>query len=113
MSGGRKVDTQRTVIARALAVLDSFSIEQPSPRLMDISRHAALPVSTVLRILSQLCEFGAVERTDDLRYRIGPALARLADVRRVVCDAVPSAPGLRHIAIPGGPPLQPVRVLGP
>jgi DNA-binding IclR family transcriptional regulator len=69
------------VLSRALAVLDTFSPDNPSLRLVEVSRKAGLPVSTVVRILSQLCEWKALERTNDLRYRIGPRLGELAALR--------------------------------
>jgi len=81
MSGGRKADTQRTVLSRALAVLDSFSPEQPALGLVEISRRTGLPISTVYRLVGELCEWGAVERMDDRRYRIGARLAGLAELR--------------------------------
>jgi DNA-binding IclR family transcriptional regulator len=81
MSGGRRADTQPTVVGRALAILDSFSRERPVLRLVEISRSTGLPANTVLRLVRQLCEWGAVERTADLRYRIGPRLGRLAELR--------------------------------
>jgi DNA-binding IclR family transcriptional regulator len=88
MSGGRRADTERTVVGRALAILESFTRERPILRLVDISRRTGLPANTVLRLVRQLCEWGAVERTVDLRYRIGPRLGRLAELRddRVVSD---------------------------
>jgi DNA-binding IclR family transcriptional regulator len=81
VSGGRKAGTQRTVLSRALAILGSFSPTHPSMGLVEISRRTGLPVSTVSRLICELCEWGAVERMEDLRYRIGPRLARLAVLR--------------------------------
>lgn len=83
VSGGRKVGTQRTVLGRALTILDSFSADQPSLGLVEISRRTGLPVSTVYRLVGELCAWGAVERMDDLRYRIGSRLAQLAAQREV------------------------------
>jgi DNA-binding IclR family transcriptional regulator len=81
MSGGRRADTPRTVLGRATAILDSFTRERPVLRLMEISRRTGLPTATVHRVIAELCEWGAVERTADLRYRIGPRLGRLAELR--------------------------------
>jgi len=72
---------QRSVVGRALAILDSFTRERPVLRLVEITRSTGLPATTVLRLVRDLCEWGAVERTADLRYRIGPRLGRLAELR--------------------------------
>jgi len=81
MSGGRRADTQPTVVGRALLILDSFTPERPVLRLVEISRRTGLPKNTVLRLVRQLSESGALERMTDLRYRIGPRLGRLAELR--------------------------------
>lgn len=81
MSGGRRAGTPRTVMGRAMAILDSFTRERPVLRLVDICRRTGLPGPTVLRVIRELCEWGAVERTADMRYRIGPRLGRLAELR--------------------------------
>ena len=81
MSGGRRSDTPRSVLARALTILDSFTRERPVLGLMEISRRTGLPAATVSRVVRELCEWGAVERTANLRYRIGPRLGRLAELR--------------------------------
>jgi DNA-binding IclR family transcriptional regulator len=88
MSGGRRADTERTVVGRALAILESFTRERPDLRLVEISRRTGLPANTVLRLVRQLCEWGAVERTADQRYRIGRRLGTLAELPddRVVSD---------------------------
>lgn len=86
MSGGRWAD-KRTVLGRALAILDSFSAERPALRLVDISRKTGLPAATVFRVVRELCEWGAVERTSDLRYRIGPRLSRLAELRDIAAHS--------------------------
>jgi DNA-binding IclR family transcriptional regulator len=81
MSGGRRTDTPRSVLGRALTILDSFTHERPVLGLMEISRRTGLPPPTVSRVIRELCEWGAVERTANLRYRIGPRLGRLAELR--------------------------------
>jgi DNA-binding IclR family transcriptional regulator len=83
VSGGRRAGTQRTVLGRALAILQCFSVEEPALRLVDIGRRAGLPLSTVVRLASELCERGVLERRPDLRYRIGPEVRRWAAVADV------------------------------
>lgn len=80
MSGGRRVDTEPSVVGRTLAILDSFTRDRPVLRLVEISHRTGLPGPTVLRLVRQLCECGAMERTPDLGYRIGPRLGRLAEL---------------------------------
>jgi DNA-binding IclR family transcriptional regulator len=81
MAGKRKSDTARTVVGRVMAILGCFSRTEQSMGLVEISRRTGLPVSTVFRLVGELREAGAVERMDDLRYRVGPRLVELAELR--------------------------------
>ena len=77
MSGGRRQDTPRTVTGRAMAILGTFSLEHPVLRLEDISKRTGLSRSTTHRLVTELADWGALARTSDSRYRIGPLLQRL------------------------------------
>ncbi|MBW0088587.1 IclR family transcriptional regulator [Pseudonocardia sp. KRD-184] len=82
-----------TVTARVLGVLDAFSAAHPELTLTEIARRAALPLSTAHRLVGELAGWGALERGDDGRYRIG---LRLWEVGALA----PRSVGLREAAMP-------------
>jgi DNA-binding IclR family transcriptional regulator len=73
-------ETPRTVTARALAILESFSPDQTALSLVEISRRTGLSASTAHRLVGELSEWGALERLPDLRYQIGQRLCEVADL---------------------------------
>ena len=54
-------------------MLGAFTRERPALTLSDIARTVEVPLSTAHRLVAELCAWGALERDDDGRYRIGPA----------------------------------------
>jgi DNA-binding IclR family transcriptional regulator len=82
-----------TVTARVLAVLDAFTAEAPELSLTDLARRAGLPLSTAHRLVGELAAWGALERDEDGRYRIG---LRLWEVGALA----PRSLGLRESAMP-------------
>jgi len=83
---------QRTVLGRALTILDCFSVEEPALRLVDLGRRASLPLITVVRIATEMCEWGVLERHPDLRYRLGPQVRRWAAVADVPLPRLSAVP---------------------
>jgi DNA-binding IclR family transcriptional regulator len=81
------------VLARALRILGAFTAQRPAMSLSELSRHAGLPVSTVHRMLGELLNWGALERGEDGRYRIGLRLWEVAAL-------APRGQGLRERALP-------------
>ncbi|HEX4250125.1 MAG TPA: IclR family transcriptional regulator [Pseudonocardia sp.] len=81
------------VLARALRLLGAFSAEHPAMTLSELSRRSGLPVSTVHRMAGELLGWGALERGDDGRYRIGLRLWEVAAL-------APRGQGLRERALP-------------
>ncbi|MCX3059447.1 IclR family transcriptional regulator [Streptomyces beihaiensis] len=81
------------VLGRALRVLGAFSAEHRAMTLSELSRRAGLPTSTVHRMLGELTAWGALERGDDGRYRVG---LRLWEVGALA----PRGQGLRERALP-------------
>jgi DNA-binding IclR family transcriptional regulator len=63
-----------------MSILGAFSRERPVLGLVDISRRTGLAASTIHRLVAELTEWGALARTPDLRYRIGPMLLRLGAI---------------------------------
>jgi len=80
VSGRRRNGTPRTVTARVMSILSAFSKEHPILGLPEISRRTGLSSSTAHRLAAELTDWGALARTSDLRYRIGPTLHRLSEI---------------------------------
>jgi DNA-binding IclR family transcriptional regulator len=85
--------TGSSVLSRALRILEAFAPDRAVLTLSEISRHTGIPVSTVHRLLAGLVAWGALERGDDGRYRIG---LRLWEVGALA----PRGQGLREQALP-------------
>jgi DNA-binding IclR family transcriptional regulator len=83
----------RNRVARAFAVLESFSPEAPTVTLSEIARRTGLPLTTTHRLLGELCAAGALERDRDGTYRIG---LRLWEIASLAPRGVP----LREAALP-------------
>ena len=66
-------------LARGLALLEQMAIRPEPPTLGDFSEQTALPKSTLVRLLSVLCELEYAVRVDDRpSYRLGHKVQRLA-----------------------------------
>ena len=70
----------RSVLGRALAVLDTFSHERPEQTLGAIGEAAGLPSATTHRLVGELVAWGALERVGRGRYRIGLRLWQLSSL---------------------------------
>jgi len=75
----RTAATPRTVTSRVLAILAAFASERRELGLVEISRRTGLAVSTTHRLVGELLEGGALERSANRRYRIGPTVRDLVD----------------------------------
>ena len=66
-------------LARGLALLEQMAMRPEPPTLGDFSDATALPKSTLVRLLSVLCELEYAVRVDDRpSYRLGHKVQRLA-----------------------------------
>ena len=83
----------RSVPAKLLALLDAYSYEHAAYSLSELARHTGLPLATAHRLIGELARWGALERGEDGRYRIGLRLVELA----ALC---PRGYGLRDVALP-------------
>jgi DNA-binding IclR family transcriptional regulator len=90
-----------SVTARVLGVLDAFGPGRTSLSLTEIARRAYLPLSTAHRLVGELLAWGALERGDDGRYRIGLRLWEVGSL-------APRSLGLRESAMPFLTDLQEV-----
>ena len=86
-----------STIAKAMELLDFFSLDRPEIGLSDFHRLARRDKATTFRHLSALESVGLLEQNPATRaYRIGPAVLRLAHMREVT---LPRHAGLR-VALP-------------
>jgi DNA-binding IclR family transcriptional regulator len=76
MSGGRSAD-RRSGAGRIFALLEVFETDPGPLSLSELGRRAGLPVSTTHRLVGELQDWGALERTDDGGYRLGQRVWRL------------------------------------
>ncbi|MGH3493912.1 MAG: IclR family transcriptional regulator [Sciscionella sp.] len=83
----------RSGTERVLAILDCFSADRQILTLSQLSRMAALPLTTTHRQVGELTRWGALERDEDNRYRVG---LRLWEVGALA----PRSIGLREAALP-------------
>src|SRR5690242_3288667 len=93
MRRGRPAGPTGSVVGRALQMLDAFSAERRALSLSEIARLADMPLSTVHRLMRELCAWGAVERGEDGLFRIGLRLWELGSL-------APRGQGLREVALP-------------
>ena len=78
---------------RTLDLLACFTPDQPIRSLSELSHHSGLPLTTTHRIVTDLVEWGALERTADGGLQIGLRLWEVASL-------APRGLGLRERALP-------------
>ncbi len=83
----------RTVTSRVLAILAAFGPARQQLRLTELSQRTGLALSTTHRLVAELVDWGALERDEDGRYRIG---LRLWEVGALAPRGLP----LRDAAMP-------------
>ena len=82
-----------SVTSKALGILAAFSAQQPRLTLSEIGRRTGLPLTTAHRLVGELVGWGALERDEGGRYRIGLRLWEVASL-------APRSLGLRERAMP-------------
>ncbi|WP_037069864.1 IclR family transcriptional regulator [Pseudonocardia acaciae] len=90
---GNSPDAGRSVLSRALAVLGAFTSERPEHTLASIVQATGLSSATAYRLVAELVAWGALERVERGRYRIGIRLWRVGSL-------APAARDLRDAALP-------------
>jgi DNA-binding IclR family transcriptional regulator len=88
-----KAIERRSVLGRALRILDAVKDTAGGLSLSEISRRTGVPLTTAHRIVSELHEWGALERDASGAYQIGLRLWELATV-------TPRSVGLQRVALP-------------
>jgi DNA-binding IclR family transcriptional regulator len=110
---GNSRERGQSVASRLLRILDAFSAARPELSLADISRTTGLPPATLYRLLRELTDHGAVQRTSTGRYAVGlrlweigrlaPAVSRLDEVAiPYLEDLYEATHGALHLAVPLG-----------
>lgn len=90
---GRTNTPGQSVSRRLLTVLDCFDVAHPALTLTEVATRSGLPISTARRLITELREWGGLERLDDGRYRIGMRLWTIGTL-------APQQRGLREAALP-------------
>ena len=86
-------DERRSVLRRALRILETFGVAKAGLSLSEISRRSGVPLTTTYRIVRELAEWGALERDGAGTYRIGLRLWEVAAL-------APRSVGLQRVALP-------------
>lgn len=86
-------EASRSVVSRALAIIGTFHGGRERQSLSDLSRNSGVPIATAYRIVHRLTEWGALERDEAGKYRIGLRLWEVASL-------APRSMGLQRIARP-------------
>ena len=67
----RRLDDERSAVARSLAMLTAFDAEHRSMTLSALAVRCDLPLTTAHRIAAELSEAGLLRRRDDGSYEVG------------------------------------------
>jgi DNA-binding IclR family transcriptional regulator len=90
---GNSAEPGRTTTSRVLAILGAFSPAARSLSLSELSEKSGLPIPTAHRLTTELVIWGALEKTDTGRYRVGMRLWEIGLL-------APMQQGLRVVALP-------------
>ncbi len=74
----RREATPSSVAQRVLAIFEAFQEDSNALTLSQISERTGLPLATSCRLLSNLTDWGALDRGADRRYTIGYRIVDLA-----------------------------------
>ncbi|HRK25221.1 MAG TPA: helix-turn-helix domain-containing protein [Beijerinckiaceae bacterium] len=87
-----------STVDRTLALLACFTIDRPTPSLIELAAETGLYKSTVLRLLASLRHARIVRQQAGGRYALGPEVARLNQVfQRSFAEAEAILPHLRTL----------------
>jgi DNA-binding IclR family transcriptional regulator len=93
MAGGSTEWRGRSVISKVVALLDAFTPAAPELSLGELAQLTGLPVSTTYRLVSELVDWGGLERVAGGGYRIGLRLWEVGSL-------APRGETLREVALP-------------
>jgi DNA-binding IclR family transcriptional regulator len=78
---------------KSMDVLSAFTPDRPTRTLAEVSRETGLPLTTTHRVVHELLDWGALERSPSGALQVGLRLWRVASV-------APRGLGLREVALP-------------
>jgi DNA-binding IclR family transcriptional regulator len=90
---GRNREEGRSVLSKAFAILDALREAQVDLTRAQLARRTGLPLTTVHRLATELCEYGALELTERKTYRVGPWLWEIGTLSAHTRT-------FRHVALP-------------
>jgi DNA-binding IclR family transcriptional regulator len=93
MAGGSTEWRGRSVISKVVALLDAFTAATPELTLGELAQRTGLPVSTTYRLVSELVDWGGLERVPGGGYRIGLRMWEIGAL-------APRGETLRAVALP-------------
>jgi DNA-binding IclR family transcriptional regulator len=73
-----RVATGESSLARAVRILESFTLEEPELTVTEVARRAGLHLATASRIVGQLVDHGLLDRGSDREVRVGFRMWELA-----------------------------------
>jgi DNA-binding IclR family transcriptional regulator len=83
----------RSVVSKAVSLLDAFAIGEEELSLNELARRTRLPLSTTYRLANELVLWGGLERGDGGGYRVGLRLLEIG-------ARAPRSSGLLEIVVP-------------
>lgn len=73
-----RVATGESSLARAVRILESFTLEEPELTVTEVARRSGLHLATASRIIGQLVDHGLLTRGPDREVRVGMRMWELA-----------------------------------
>jgi DNA-binding IclR family transcriptional regulator len=83
----------RSVTSKVVALLDAFGPGSPELTLNELSARTGLPLSTAHRLVTELVEWGGLERCEGAGYRVGLRMWEIGSL-------APRGESLRDVALP-------------
>jgi DNA-binding IclR family transcriptional regulator len=93
MAGGSTEWRGRSVISKVVALFDAFTAVTPELTLNELAARTGLPVSTTYRLVSELVDWGGLERVPGGGYRVGLRMWEIGTL-------APRGETLRAVALP-------------
>lgn len=87
---GNSVDPGRSVTSKVVAILLTF-LDGSEHSLTEIAQLTCLPLSTAHRLVTELAEWGVLERTEQSRFRVGLQIKAMGSRRSYTPAVIESA----------------------
>lgn len=77
---GNALQPGRSTASRLLSLLEVFNAQSEELSLVEIAERADMPIATTFRLTRELADWGALERLDNRRYRVGLRLWEIGNL---------------------------------